>query len=278
MSESDTVTVMEKKIPRQSVFPLNGKIEEQGVNASGKQWAQSVSFSIADVKTPVESGKLALRGKYLIHMKEIYLSEYAAKKEIDKCYVEVHVGKDKYSLPMSPSEYFRVDPGTPTDPGLMTVLLNTGDDTEVCIYEYHWYHSYSHISLHDEASALNVLPVIDLHARPDQGKRELLKTGTDDLPAINEAETPAPGRPPSGPKYGHTAYSDLQEESTVGSDKEEDFESQEDSRANRNSIRISHLDSRRQGGSTGDSEHKKEQASEESNPEPADLESAALAN
>lgn len=140
LSKEDCV-LMEKVIEKNKAFPLRGKVNKTDKGQLGERWTQSVSFAVTETKEPVKRGELKLQEYYIVRLKEIGLTEYAAKKGEDdpadcRYYVELQCGAKTYTFRNSSAERFRLDTGRPFRPEIYTVFLNTGDETEVRIYEH----------------------------------------------------------------------------------------------------------------------------------------------
>jgi hypothetical protein len=146
LSSADQV-VMETTIKSSEQFPLYETLARTEKDSTGNQWTQSVEFVVTEMKEPVPEGGLQLKKHYLVRLKEINLSECAVRKADEdpkgcEYYVVLRRGDEEYRFRTGSEEAgsrLRIDAGTPIDPDVYTPLLNTGEETEVRIYERDWY-------------------------------------------------------------------------------------------------------------------------------------------
>ncbi|HOZ48663.1 MAG TPA: hypothetical protein PLO37_15650 [Candidatus Hydrogenedentes bacterium] len=118
-------------------FPLDGSVE-YAVESLGEKHTASVRFNLLEVKAPVQNGGLELGEKYIVRMHSVHLSERAALKgennpDDARYYVVLEQGANEYSF--HEDEPLILPPGINTNPGIVTVLKNTGEETRLRIYE-----------------------------------------------------------------------------------------------------------------------------------------------
>ena len=82
---------------------------------------------------------IELQKKYLVRVKDIYLSEYACQKggkvvEENRYYMILRIGNTLVRWPVNEKEYFSYDPNMPISPEVLVVFVNTGEETEISIY------------------------------------------------------------------------------------------------------------------------------------------------
>lgn len=118
-------------------FPIDGMLE-YSVTDLGEKYTALVSFKLLEAKAPAEQGTLELGAKYIVRLRTVELSTKAAlkgEKKPDKAryYFVLQQGAQEYSfLEDSP---IAITPGIVKDPEIITILKNTGELTQVHIYE-----------------------------------------------------------------------------------------------------------------------------------------------
>ncbi len=137
MAATDHLLV-EKHLNNNDLFPLNGSIDINTQDGLGGESTSTVSFIMTRSQKAVEKGNLELGKTYLVRFKEIRLSEYALRKggkdiEKSRYRIVLRVRKKKYPFPKE--DKLRLNAGQVTDPNVITILKNEGDETEVLVYE-----------------------------------------------------------------------------------------------------------------------------------------------
>lgn len=138
ISAKDTL-VLEKYFEDVDYFPLSEKIEISETNALGESDNASVSFAMDEIHKPLPEGSLNLQQKYLVCVKDIFLTEnlcLRGGKDLQKnrYYLKLKNGESSLRWPLE-KETFSLNPGNHFDPKFMTVLVNTGESTEITIFE-----------------------------------------------------------------------------------------------------------------------------------------------
>ncbi len=118
-------------------FPLNGVLEHTK-EYIGEKYTASVCFDLLETKAATKQGELKLGEKYIVRMRTINLSEAAARKGEKKTenatyYIVLRQGDKKYSF--MKDEPFSLPTEIDFDPSIITVLKNTGEATQIRIYE-----------------------------------------------------------------------------------------------------------------------------------------------
>jgi hypothetical protein len=118
-------------------FPLDGSVDYK-VKSLGVEHTASVTFGLLDSKAGAQQGSLELGEKYVVWLRAIQLSTKAAskgEKKTDKAnyYVDFHQGPNKY--PFYKDNPISITPDIVMNPEIFTVLKNTGESTQIQVYE-----------------------------------------------------------------------------------------------------------------------------------------------
>lgn len=131
--------VTEKVITETSTFPLGKSIVISSLDGQGGESSCSVVFKQTQTFFPKQHNELNLKERYLVRIKEIKLSEMAIKKGKKKdkreYYLVLKYGKDKYKYPEEKKNLWRLLPDHSFNPQIYTIFNNTGEETQVAIYQ-----------------------------------------------------------------------------------------------------------------------------------------------
>lgn len=136
LSANDRI-LFETEVAKGAEFPLNGALEHT-VKSLGEKHTASVVFTLLESKAAATQGGLELGEKYIVRIRTIHLSQRAAlkgEKETDKSryYVVLQQGDNKYEF--GEEKPFALPSDIDFSPSVITVLKNTGQATQVHIYE-----------------------------------------------------------------------------------------------------------------------------------------------
>ena len=130
--------VAEKVFDEKSNFPLDGKVLISSVDGLGGDSSCSIIFKQTQTFSPKQNNELSLQKRYLVRLKEINLSEVAIKKgktkDEQEYYVILRYGNDKYNYRKG-KDALRLAPGRSLNPQIYTIFNNTGEETEIAIYQ-----------------------------------------------------------------------------------------------------------------------------------------------
>ena len=138
LSDQERVA-LEESLVGKDTFPLQDDLHWSVADGLGRELTSTVTFRLNESVRAIERGHLQPGKTYLVRFKEIRVSQRAAEKggsegEAAEYYVELRQGKSKY--PFFKDSQPRLMPGSPLrPPALFTPFNNTGDETEVRIYE-----------------------------------------------------------------------------------------------------------------------------------------------
>lgn len=136
LSAKDRI-LFETEVPKGDEFPLNGTLEYT-VKSLGEKHTASVVFTLLESKAAATQGGLELGEKYIVRIRTIHLSQRAALKgetDTDKSryYVVLQQGDNKYNF--GEDKPFAMPSDIDFTPSFITVIKNTGQATQVHIYE-----------------------------------------------------------------------------------------------------------------------------------------------
>jgi len=132
--------VIEKEFDESSSFPLNERVKVTSDDGAGNEYTSEIIFKQTKVLSPIEKGKLKTSNRYLVRLKEIYLSSHALEKagkikDDDRYYVILRYGKEKYPFCKDKENNLIIYPDRSLNPQIYTIFNNTGDETEILIYK-----------------------------------------------------------------------------------------------------------------------------------------------
>jgi hypothetical protein len=136
LSANDRI-LFELECPAKGAFPVNGTLE-YSVKSLGEKKTASISFRLLESRAPARQGELELGQKYIVRLRTIELSNGAALKgenepQKAKYYVVLQQGSIKYQF--LENKPISIPPDISINPAIYTVLKNTGESTQVYIYE-----------------------------------------------------------------------------------------------------------------------------------------------
>lgn len=138
IAAKDTLA-FEKHFDGAEEFPISENIVVSKTSPLGELVENRISFVTQQKNEPLGANQLELQKKYLVRVKDIYLSEYACQKggkaiEENRYYMILRIGNTSVRWPVNEKEYFSYDPNMPISPEVLVVFVNTGEETEIAIY------------------------------------------------------------------------------------------------------------------------------------------------
>ena len=136
LSANDRI-LFELECSAKDAFPVAGTLEYI-VKSLGEKQSASVSFKLLESKAPARQGELELGQKYIVRLRTIELSKGSALKgesepEEASYYIVLRQGSNKY--PLLKDKPISIPPDIGMNPNIYAVLKNTGESTQVYIYE-----------------------------------------------------------------------------------------------------------------------------------------------